>query len=348
MDELFTSRASGPFGRRQKRARGARIPVTVVTGFLGAGKTTLVQRFLTTPEGRGTAVIINEYGAVGIDDALVRGSTDEVTLLGNGCLCCNSRSDLQNALRRLVAEREQGTLPRFERILIETSGLADPGPILQTFSTDRALGAEFFVEVALAVVDAVGGLDTLEWSAEARKQVILADRLIITKSDLAEQSAVERLTARLRALNPRAAIDIAVAGKLDPRCLTDAGAPPTSPAPHAGFIAEAEHSDGILSFVWRDEAPVAWSTFAQMLETLIALRGSDLLRVKGFLNVAGCRGPVLVQVVQHLAHPPVELAAWPDADRTGRLVFITRSISESQVRNLFAAVRDLAAGDGSK
>src|ERR1700741_1887530 len=177
MLDLFPSREAGLFGRRFKHARGARIPVTVVTGFLGAGKTTLVRRFLATPEGRGTAVIINEFGAVGIDDALVRDSTDEVTLIGNGCLCCNTRSDLQNALRRLGAEREQGSVPRFERILIETSGLADPGPILQTFSTDRALGGEFHVEVVVAVVDAVGGLDTLKWSAEARKQIILAHRL---------------------------------------------------------------------------------------------------------------------------------------------------------------------------
>jgi len=345
MLDLFPSRDAGPFRRRQKRARGARIPVTVVTGFLGAGKTTLVRRFLETSEGRGTAVIINEYGAIGIDDALVRGSTDEVTLLGNGCLCCNSRSDLQVALRRLVAEREHGTLPRFERIVIETSGLADPGPILQTFSSDRALGGEFFVEVAVAVVDVVGGLDTLEWSAEARKQVILADRLIVTKTDLVEHASVERLSERLRALNPRAAIATAIAGKLDPRCLIEAASPPAAPAePHSGFVAEAEHSDGILSFAWTDDVPIAWSAFARMLETLIALRGSDLLRVKGFLNVVGCRGPVLVQVVQHLAHPPVELASWPGEDRTSRLVFITRNIPESQVRNLLAAVRDLAAG----
>ncbi len=196
-------------------ARAARrIPVTVVTGFLGAGKTTLVRRFLATPEGEGTAVVINEFGSVGIDDALVRGSTDEVTLLGNGCLCCNTRSDLQIALRNLVAEREQGRVPQFKRILIETSGLADPGPILQTFATDRALGGEFHVEVVVTMVDAASGLDTLEWSAEARKQVILADRLVISKTDLAEDkgkgkkkaAALEQLTARLQELNPRAAV----------------------------------------------------------------------------------------------------------------------------------------------
>src|ERR1700722_8157278 len=160
MLDLFPSRAAGPFGRKLKHARGARIPVTIVTGFLGAGKTTLVRRFLDSPEGRGTAVVINEFGAVGIDDALVRASTDEGTLLGNGCLCCTTTSALQMALRRLVSERERGPLLRFARVLIETSGLADPGPTLQTFAIDRALGGEFFVEVVAAVVDASCGLAT--------------------------------------------------------------------------------------------------------------------------------------------------------------------------------------------
>jgi G3E family GTPase len=344
MLDLFPSRDAGPFGRRLKRTRGARIPVTVVTGFLGAGKTTLVRRFLATPEGEGTAVVINEFGSVGIDDVLVRGSTDEVTLLGNGCLCCNTRSDLQIALRNLVAEREQGAIPQFRRILIETSGLADPGPILQTFATDRALGGEFHIEVVVTMVDAVGGLDTLDWSAEARKQVILADRLVVSKTDLAGAES-DRLIDRLRLLNPRAVIHSAIDGDLDPRCLIETDAvSPGADEPRSGFVAEAEHSDGIASFVLTDEAPLAWDTFARAMETLIALRGPDLLRVKGFLNVAGCRGPVVVQVVQHLAHPPVELAAWPDKDRASRLVFITRNIPERQVRALLDSVRALAAG----
>jgi G3E family GTPase len=340
MLDLFPSRDAGPFGRRHKHARGARIPVTVVTGFLGAGKTTLVRRFLNTPEGRGTAVIINEYGAVGIDDALVRGTADEVALLGNGCLCCTTRSDLELTLRRLFTERGRGEVPAFARIVIETSGLADPGPVLQTFASDRALGGEFFIEVLVAVVDAVGGLATLEWAAEARKQVILADRIVVSKTDLAEPAAVARLTERLAALNPRAAIEIAVDGALDPRCLIEAGAP----RERSGFIAEAEHSDGILSFVLSESAALSWDVFSRALETLIALRGGDLLRVKGFLDIEGCRGPVLVQVVQHLAHPPLELAAWPEGERKTRLVFITRNIPEREVRTLFDAVRALAAG----
>jgi G3E family GTPase len=341
MLDLFPSRAAGPFGRRLKHARGARIPVTIVTGFLGAGKTTLVRRFLESPEGHGTAVVINEFGAVGIDDALVRASTDEVTLLGNGCLCCTTRSDLQIALRRLVSEREHGTLPPFGRVLIETSGLADPGPILQTFATDRALGGEFFVEVVAAVVDASCGLATLDWSAEARKQVILADRLVISKTDLCEPEAIAHLIARLSELNGYAPIDTAIAGELDPRRLIEAG--PGEPPPHAGFIGETEHSDGVLSFVLNETAPLAWPPFERAMETLIALRGRDLLRVKGFLNVAGCRGPVLVQIVQHLAHPPLELASWPDQDHSSRLVFITRNITQEQVSALLLAVRALAA-----
>jgi G3E family GTPase len=341
MLDLFPSRAAGPFGRQLKHARGARIPVTIVTGFLGAGKTTLVRRFLETPEGRGTAVVVNEFGAVGIDDALVRASTDEVTLLGNGCLCCTTRSDLQLALRRLVSERETGALPRFGRVLIETSGLADPGPILQTFATDRALGGEFFVEVVAAVVDASCGLATLDWSAEARKQVILADRLVISKTDLCAPEATTQLIARLRALNGHAPIDTAISGALDPRRLIEAS--PGEAQPRSGFIGETGHSDGILSFVLSETVPLAWQPFERAMETLIALRGSDLLRVKGFLNVAGCRGPVLVQIVQHLAHPPLELRSWPDQDHASRLVFITRNIAQEQVAALIQVVRALAA-----
>src|ERR1700689_3234844 len=173
MLDLFPSREAGPFGRQLKRERGARIPVTVITGFLGAGKTTLLRRFLASPDGKGTAVIVNEFGAVGIDDVLVRDSADETVLLGNGCVCCITRTDLQLALRRLVFDRERGTVPPFARVAIETSGLADPAPILQTFSTDRALGGEFHIDVVLAVVDAVNGEACLG-APEARKQVILA------------------------------------------------------------------------------------------------------------------------------------------------------------------------------
>jgi G3E family GTPase len=337
MLDLFPSRQAGLFGRRLKRERGAKIPVTVVTGFLGAGKTTLLKRFLGSPEGQGTAVIVNEFGAVGIDDALVRDSADETVLLGNGCVCCITRTDLQAALRRLVFDRERGTVPPFGRVVIETSGLADPGPILQTFSTDRALGGEFHIDVVLTVVDAVTGEASLDGAAEARKQVILADRLVVSKTDIADAGTVERLTRRLQQLNPRASIDVAVSGALDPQRVV---AP--IEGERSGFVAEAAHSDGVTSFVVELDKPIEWLGFARAMETLIALRGADLLRVKGILNVAGCQGPVVVQYVQHLAHPPVELETWPDKNYNGRIVFITRNISQQKVRDLFAAVEALA------
>jgi G3E family GTPase len=336
---LFPSREAGPFGRRHKRARGTRIPVYVVTGFLGAGKTTLVREFLKTPEGANTAVVVNEFGTIGIDDALVRASADETVLLGNGCVCCNTRSDLQIALRGLVADRERGAIPHFQRIVIETSGLADPGPILQTFTSDRALAGEFHVEAAVALVDAASARETLDWSVEARKQVILADTLVVTKTDLATLPEVELLKHRLADLNPHAAIETAVNGVIEPRLLfaDRGGAIPERNA----FVAEAAHSDGIRSFVWTEAAPISWNAFSRAMETLSALRGPDLLRAKGFLNVVGCSGPVVIQVVQHLMHAPVELQTWPAADHATRVVFITRNIPEQAMRDLFAAVRAL-------
>lgn len=314
------------------------MPVTVITGFLGAGKTTLLKRFLATPEGQGTAVVVNEFGATGIDDALMRSSADETVLLGNGCLCCTIRSDLQQALRRMVVERDRGELPDFRRIVIETSGLADPSPILQTFATDRALGSVFHIEAVVTVVDAETGLDTLGWSAEARKQAILADRLVITKTDIAGEGASAAVAAQLCALNSGAEILEAVNGELEPTRLTEA-----APDQRNAFVAEAAHSDGIGSFVLTQEKPIPWAVFARSMDALMQLRGPDLLRVKGFLNVVGCKGPVVVQFVQHLAHPPVELEHWLDETRQSRVVFITRNISEQQVRDLFAAIKALAS-----
>jgi len=338
---LFPSREAGLFGRRQKRTRGTRIPVYVVTGFLGAGKTTLVREFLKTPEGANTAVVVNEFGAVGIDDALMRSSADETVLLGNGCVCCNTRSDLQIALRGLVADRERGAVPHFQRIVIETSGLADPGPILQTFASDRALGGEFHIESVVALVDAASAHETLDRAVEARRQIILADTLVITKTDLATSPQVELLKDRLANLNPHAAIETAVNGIIDPRRLfADRG--DDAPAQERNtFLAEAAHSDGIRSFVWTETRPISWDTFSCAMDLLMALRGPDLLRAKGFLKVSGCAGPVVVQIVQHLMHPPVELQAWPDEDQSTRIVFITRDIPEPAVRDLFAAARAL-------
>jgi G3E family GTPase len=339
MQQIFRSNAAGPFGRRLRHERGARIPVIVVTGFLGAGKTTLVKQFLDSAEGHGTAIVVNEFGAAGIDDALLRSSADETVLLGNGCLCCNVRSDLQVALRKLITDRERGLVPHFKRILIETSGLADPGPILRTFATDRALGDECHVDSVIAVADAVNGLTTLDQFPEARQQAMLADTLVVSKTDLATPDGRETLIARLRALNPRAGIVTAAAGQVDPAIFAAAHADPIF---QAETVSEATHSDGIGSFTLTWDRPLPWMLVARSMDTLLALRGGDILRAKGLLAIEGCTGPVVVQFVQHLAHPPAELQAWPDADRTSRLVFITRGIAERDVRALFDAVDNLS------
>jgi G3E family GTPase len=310
-----------------------------VTGFLGAGKTTLIRALLDTPEGAGTAVVVNEYGEVGVDHALLRSSSDVTVLLGNGCLCCSVRTDLQETLRGLFADRARGAVPSFERVVIETSGLADPGPVLQTFATDRALGREFHLQALVTVIDAVNGESNIERMPEARKQAALADRIVVTKGDLADDVRTRRLVDRVAALSP-APVAIAANGAIAPSVLLDEPA-----MPRRGFDLSqaAEHTHGLQSFSLIFEKPLSWLAFEQTIATLTALRGPDLLRVKGFIAVEECRGPVVVHVVQHVAHPPVELEDWPDGDRRTRLLFVTRALPREPVVQLFASVAAVAA-----
>ena len=334
--ELFSGAEALPFGRRQRRARGARIPVTIVTGFLGSGKTTLIRELLARPEGANTALVINEYGEEGIDHALLRASSDATVLLGNGCVCCAVRTDLQESLRALFADRATGAVPSFERVVIETSGLADPGPVLQTFASDRALGQKFHVQALVTVVDAPGGAGNLAAMPEARQQVVLADRIVLSKTDCADTAAVAALTGQIRELTA-APLATAEHGVIAPRFLLDEGLylavriTPEHDHAHA-------HSHGIDSFALFFDAPLPWPVFEQAMAVLTALRGPDLLRVKGLVAVEGVRGPVVVHAVQHIAHRPVELEAWPDDDRRSRLVFITRNLPRAAVEPLFAAI----------
>jgi G3E family GTPase len=339
----FAGNAALPFGRRQRRARGARIPVTVVTGFLGAGKTTLIRELLATPAGANTAVVVNEYGEVGIDNALLRASSDATVLLGNGCLCCAVRTDLQETLRTLFADRARGAVPSFQRVIIETSGLADPGPVLQTFAGDRALGGEFHLQSLVTVVDAPGGIGNLDRMPEATPQVALADRIVLSKTDLADPATAEALTARIRDLTA-APVAIAEHGIVDPDfLLAESLDLPVRAAAHRHDHAHA-HTAGIDSFALFFDAPLPWPVVEQAMAALTALRGPDLLRVKGLVAVAGCRGPVVIHAVQHVAHRPVELEDWPDAERRSRLVFITRNLPRDAVAALFAAVGAVAGG----
>jgi len=334
--ELFSGAEALPFGRRQRRARGARIPVTIVTGFLGSGKTTLIRELLARPEGANTALVINEYGEVGIDHALLRASSDATVLLGNGCVCCAVRTDLQESLRTLFADRARGAVPSFERVVIETSGLADPGPVLQTFASDRALGQEFHLQALVTVVDVPGGAGNLAAMPEARQQVALADRIVLSKTDCADATAVASLTAQIRELTA-APLATAVHGMIAPGVLLDEALGLTVRAPDEHDHAHA-HSHGIDSFALFFEAPSPWPVFEQAMAVLTALRGPDLLRVKGLVAVEGVRGPVVIHTVQHVAHRPVELEDWPDDDHRSRLVFITRNLGRDVVEPLFAAV----------
>jgi len=332
-----------------------RLPITVVTGFLGSGKTTLIGRLLAQAGMNRAAVIVNEFGEVGIDHDLIAASSENVTLLSNGCLCCVVRTDLQETLRTLFAERRAGEVIDFDRVLLETSGLADPAPVIQTLATDTLLASHYRLDGVVTLVDAVNGPGQLDREAEAVKQAALADRLLITKTDLADAGAVRE---RLHALNPRAEVADVVQGEIDPTFLTGIGLASahagaaqigrwlgagSGEGAYLGALAP-RHDRGITTFTLRFDRPFAWQTFAASMELLTSLRGPDLLRVKGLLNVEGEAGPVLVQGVQHVFHPPVTLAAWPSDDRGSRLVFITRGIDEQAVRALFAAVGMLGAG----
>lgn len=338
--DLFAGRDPTPFGRRQRRVRGTRIPVTVITGFLGSGKTTLIRTLLQTPAGADTAVIVNEYGEVPIDHALLRGSSDATILLGNGCVCCTVRSDLHETLRNLFAERARGAAPSFRRVIIETSGLADPGPVLQTFASDRALGREFHLQALVTVIDVPSGPANLARSPEAQHQVALADRIVVTKTDLADVASAAELIEQIRSVTA-APIVPANHGAIDPSFILDEGAALPRPA-HDHRHA---HTQGVGSFCLFFDRPLAWPVFEQAMAVLTGLRGPDLLRVKGLIAVEGCRGPVVVHAVQHIAHRPVELEAWPDDDHRSRLVFITRNLARAPVEALFAAVGAVAAGN---
>ena len=339
-------------------ALAGRIPVSVITGFLGSGKTTLINRLVKRPEMNRVAVIVNELGEIGIDNDLVETSSEQMMLLNSGCLCCTLRSDLQETLRELFIKRRNGEIIGFERVVVETTGIADPAPVMQTLMTDTLLLEQFRLDCVVTLVDAVNSPSQLETFAEPVKQVALADRLIVTKSDLAEAGAVEGLEARLREINPRAPLLLALNGEVDPSFVVDIGLARTKSQleeverwlggeeaheHEGGHHHHRRHDEAITTFTLRFEQPLAWAAFTQTIEVLTALRGPDLLRVKGLVNVEGKAGPMVVQGVQHLFHPPIELAAWPGPDHGTRLVFITRGIPRQTIENLFAAIGAIGA-----
>lgn len=319
----------------------ARIPVTVLTGFLGSGKTTLLNRLLREPDLHGTAVIVNEFGAIGIDHDLIARTTEDTVLLANGCMCCAVRGDLVAALVALGA-RDAADGPALRQVLIETSGLADPAPILRTLMGDPAVKDRFALAGVCCTVDAVLAPGTLDRHPEAERQIAMADRLLFTKTDLlAGDPVAAALVERVTRLNPTATLHMRSGEHVDVLHRTMRTDPdaidrdavgdgpfyrPLSAAPD-GADAPSPHPGGIRSFVIVRDEPLPREGFQSWLDTVIAMRGEDLLRVKGIVNLAEApERPLVFHGVQHLYQPPEFLPAWPSADRRTRIVFITRGV----------------------
>jgi G3E family GTPase len=310
------------------------LPISVLTGFLGSGKTTFLSRALASPGMADTAVVINEFGAVGLDHLLVEAADQEVLTLPNGCVCCAVRQDLADTLYRLLRRRADGTITPFSRIVLETSGLAEPSPILYTLSADAFLEASLRVDTVVTTVDMIAGLSTMDRFPEATAQVAGADRLLLTKTDLVVLAPA--LLTRLEALNPAA------------QTVDAQGADPAGVlfgADHAAilprrqrFFATAVHAHGIAAFVIVLRQPMTRLQFAIALGGLAREHGEDLLRVKGIVGFADRPGgPAAVHAVQHTMYPPRWLDAWPDDDHTSRLVFIVRDIAPDLILGHFAA-----------
>ncbi len=341
-------------------AADERIPLTLLTGFLGSGKTTLLARLLAHPDMGETAVIVNELGEVGIDHHLLTRVDERTVLLDSGCLCCTLRGDLADELRDLIDRMDAGEIPRFRRVAVETTGLAEPAPILFTLLTDRVVQTHYRLDGVVTTVDAVNGADQLARQPEAAKQAAVADRLVVTKSDIAEPGAAAALADRLRRINPHAAVLTVVQGEIHPddllaapvrdlRVVADelaaqghgaAGAAGGHRHDHGAHEQAADHADHAGHQHGPDEAhafsivldaPLDWTAFGIWLSMLLQAHGSSVLRVKGLLDVGGT-GPLLLNGVQHVVHPPQHLAAWPDDDHRSRLVVIARGIEEHAVR----------------
>ena len=334
------------------------IPVNVVTGFLGSGKTTLLQGLLHSPKLKDTAVLVNEFGEVGLDHHLLQNVTESTLLMDNGCLCCAIRGDLQDSLIELFEQRERGEIPAFQRVVIETSGLADPVPIAYTVLAEPILQHHFRLGNVITTVDAINGLRQLEEFEESVKQVGVADRLVLTKSQMASAEDVAVLRQALQRLNVSAPIFDAAHDDLSPDRLivedlydvegkareVEYWRKKDASHEHVGHDHDADHvhSSGISSFAMHFDGALDWTAFGVWMTMLLNRHGDKVLRIKGMLNVVGMPTPVLINGVQHIVHPPVHLEAWPDGDHRSRIVFIVRDISQAKIEASLAAFNGLA------
>ena len=327
------------------------VPVTVLTGFLGSGKTTLLQRLLQAEDGRRTAVLINEFGEISLDHLMVKGVSGSTVVLQNGCVCCSVRSELRSGLRDLLDGRAKGEVPQFDRIVIETTGLADPVPVVQTIRVDPMLRNQLRLSNLVSTVNALNGIEQLGTQEEAMRQAATADRLVITKTDLSDGQQIDKLEQILSRINPIAPIPrtpgdddlwkiLLCQDAFDPksrdeeiRSLSRAAEKlAVDPSGAADEHTRLHHSRSIVSFALRVRHPIDWSPFAVWLSLVIHRHGRKILRIKGLLDVPGAKGPISLNAVQHFIHPPVHLDGWPDDDHSSRLVFIVQDLNEIAIR----------------
>ncbi|MEO7743717.1 MAG: GTP-binding protein [Usitatibacter sp.] len=306
------------------------IPVTILTGFLGAGKTTLLNRILTEQHGEKIAVIENEFGETGVDnDILVRDKQEQIVEMNNGCICCTVRGDLVRILGDLGKKRKQGKL-KFDRVIIETTGLANPGPVAQTFFMDEAIHDQYLLDAVVTVVDAKHAQKQLDEHDEARRQVGFADRILLSKTDLVDDAGVEALMKRLKQMNPRAQYKKAHFGEADIRELLDIRGFNLNAAlevdPEFLTSDHHEHDDDVASFVWKDSRPMHMEKIETFLSLMVENYGEDLLRYKGVLNVQGEPRRMIFQGV-HMLMGGTPGRPWePGEARESVMVFIGRKI----------------------